>query len=108
MRREIAQLRTALRAEQTKSGRLADDLALCQRDRRVDGREIKRLQAALRAWQSQWENGHPIHVPAPRDLRPADDRPTVPTDVSSVRPIHRVIPITERPDAANPANIPAA
>jgi hypothetical protein len=119
MRREIAGLRSELRAEQTKSGRLADDLALCQRDRRedkahaarqhqIDGQEIARLQDALKAWEARWANAHRIDVPAPRDLRPADERPTVPTDVSSVRPVHRVIPITERPDAANPANIPAA
>jgi phage protein D len=105
MRREIADLRAAL--------------GQCQRDRRedkeqaasqhqVDRREIARLQDALRAWESRWANTHRIDVPAPRDLRPADDRPTVPIDVSSVRAVFRVIPITERPDAANPANIPAA
>jgi hypothetical protein len=74
----------------------------------TDSREIARLQAALKAWEARWANAHRVSVPAPRDLRPADDRPTQPTDVSSIRAIHRVIPITERPDAANPANVPAA
>ena len=104
MRQEIDHLRAQLRAEQSRSARLADELALCQ----ADDRETKRLEAALRAWESRWANAHPVSVPAPRDLRPADDRPTQPTDVSKVRAVHRVYAITERPDAANPANIPAA
>ncbi|MEV6737938.1 hypothetical protein AB0N14_13785 [Streptomyces sp. NPDC051104] len=80
--------------------------------------EQKRLQAALRAWEARWANAHPVHVPAPRDLRPVDERPTVPTDVSQVRAIFPVVPIPERPrfqvterpaqpDATNPAHIPA-
>jgi hypothetical protein len=84
------------------------DLSGARHDLRIAGQEQKRLQDAIRAWEAKWANAFPVSVQAPRDLRPADDRPTVPTDVSSVRAVHRVIPITERPDAANPANIPAA
>jgi hypothetical protein len=84
------------------------DLSGARHDLRIAGQEQKRLQDAIRAWEARWANAFPVSVRAPRDLRPADERPTVPVDVSSVRPIHRVIPITERADAANPANIPAA
>jgi hypothetical protein len=119
LKRDIAELQALLRAEQTKSARIADDLALCQRDRRedkehaarqheTDTREVLRLQAALQAWHSRWDNAHPIHVPAPRDLRTADERPTVPTDVSSLRPIIPITPQPASPDATNPAHIPAA
>ncbi|MFF0777038.1 hypothetical protein [Streptomyces sp. NPDC003720] len=101
LKEEIDRLETALRAEQVKNAR-------ADRQHRTDSREITRLQDALQAWQARWSNAFPVSVPAPRDLRPADDRPTVPVDVSQVRAIHRVIPITERPDATNPANIPAA
>ena len=84
------------------------ELSGARHDLHIAGKEKQRLQAALKAWESRWANAHPVNVPAPRDLRLADDRPTVPVDVSKVRAVHRVIPITERPDAANPANIPAA
>lgn len=97
-------LRELLRAERTKSAR----------QQQAAGQQIARLQAAVKAWEARWSNAHRVDVPAPRDLRPADDRPTVPTDVSSVRAIVPVIPIppiTERaasPDATDPAHIPAA
>ena len=87
---------------------LRSTAALLEGQHQTDSREIARLKAALTAWESRWANAHPVSVPAPRDLRPADDRPTQPTDVRTVRAVHRVYPITERPDAANPANIPAA
>lgn len=98
---EIDHLQSALLAAQSRTDR-------ADRQHQVDRREIARLQDALRAWECRWANAHRIDVPAPRDLRPADDRPTAPVDVSKVRAVHRVIPITERPDAADPANIPAA
>lgn len=97
-------LQKLLRAEQTKAAH----------QHQTASREIARLQDALQAWEARWANAHPIHVPAPRDLRANDDRPTVPTDVSSVRaifPVTPIYPITERAaaaDAANPAHIPAA
>lgn len=70
----------------------------------------KRLNAALRAWEARWANAHPVNVPAPRDVRADDDRPTAPQgiDVSSLRAIHRIVPQPAAPDATNPANIPAA
>lgn len=105
MRQEIAALRTALR--QCQHDR-REDKAQAARQHQTDTQEIKRLQEAVRAWESRWANEHRIDVPAPCDLRTADDRPTVPTDVSKIRAVHRVIPITERPEAASPANIPAA
>jgi len=125
LKKDIAELQALLRAEQTKSARRADELATCQRDRRedkaeaarqhqTDSREIARLQHAVQAWESRWSNAHPIRVAAPRDLRSADERPTVPTDASSLRAIYPVVPIppiTERaasPDATDPAHIPAA
>ncbi|GAB2718487.1 hypothetical protein [Streptomyces bullii] len=119
LQHDNTKLRELLRAEQTKSARLADELALQRRDRRLekaqaaqqhqtDTREIARLKAALKAWEARWANAHPISVPAPRDLRTGDDQPTVP---HGIRAVHPVVPITERqaaPDATNPANIPAA
>ncbi|MFD5566590.1 hypothetical protein [Streptomyces cadmiisoli] len=123
MKLHIEHLGHALRAEQTKTGRLADQMALQQRDRRLekeqaarqhrtDRQEINRLQAALKAWEAQWANAHPVSVPAPRDLRSDDDRPTVPKgiDVRGIRAMYPVMPISERqagPDATSPANIPA-
>lgn len=124
LKQDNTKLRRLLRTEQTKSARLADELALQQRDRRLekaqaaqqhrtDSREIKRLQDALQAWQSRWDNAHPVTVPAPRDLRADDDRPTAPQgiDVSSIRAVYPVTPIVQQPaspGATNPANIPAA
>jgi hypothetical protein len=124
LKHHITQLRSLLRAEQTKTARLTDELALQQRDRRLektqaaqqhqaDTREIARLQAALKAWEARWANAHPVNVPAPRDLRADDDRPTAPQGIGvrPIRAIHPVVPITEHPavdDATNPANIPAA
>lgn len=85
------------------------NLAEARRDLHVAAGEQKRLQAALHAWESRWANAHPVSVPAPRDLRPSDERPTVPTDVSSIRAIYPVIPIAERPapDADDPIKCPA-
>ncbi|MFI8191442.1 hypothetical protein ACIF8T_21905 [Streptomyces sp. NPDC085946] len=124
LKHDNGKLQELLRAERTKSARLADELALHQRDRRlekeqaaeqhqVDTREIARLKAALQAWEARWANAHPVSVPAPRDLRTGDDQPTVPqgTDVSALRAIYPVVPITERPaapGATDPANLPAA
>ena len=87
---------------------LRSTAARLERQHDTDGREIARLQDALKAWEARWANAFPVSVPAPRDLRPDDERPTVPTDVSKVRAVHRVVPIIERPAAASPANIPAA
>lgn len=89
------------------------ELSGARHDLHVAHKEQERMGDALRAWEARWANAHPINVPAPRDVRADDDRPTTPhgIDVSSIRAIHPVIPIAERPaapDATSPANIPAA
>ena len=98
------------------------DLAEAHRNLRIAGQEQARLQDALRAWEAKWANSHPVTVPAPRDLRTDDERPTVPTDVATIRAIYPVVPIADRPaasgaddpikcpappEAATPAHVPA-
>jgi len=55
------------------------------------GAEHQRLTAANRAWEARYANEHPVHVPAPKDLRAADDRPTIPNlDVTGLRAKFRI------------------
>jgi len=55
------------------------------------GAEHQRLTAANRAWEARYANEHPVHVPAPKDLRAADDRPTIPNlDVTGLRDQFRI------------------
>lgn len=90
-----------LRAERTQLEQQLDEAGIelsgARNDLDIADREQRRLQDAVRAWEARWANAHPVSVPAPRDLRPSDERPTVPTDVSSVRAIFPVVPIAERP-----------
>ncbi|MBA2951641.1 hypothetical protein [Streptomyces himalayensis] len=119
LKQDNDELRERLHWQQTETARLADALALCRRDRLadkeeavrqhdVDSREIKRLQGAVRAWEAAWANAHRVDVPAPRDLRVADDQPTVPTDVSDLRAVYPITPQPAAPGATDPAHIPAA
>ena len=112
-----------LRAERNQLEQQLDaagiELSGARHDLRTADNECKRLEAAVTAWECRWANAHPIRVPAPRDLRGDDERPTAPTDVSSLRAIVPVVPIPQRPtfpiteraaapDATSPAHIPAA
>lgn len=70
-------------------------------------REIKRLTEANRAWEARYANEHPVSVKAPRDLRPDDNRPTVPHGID-VRPLREatgispVIRIADKPAVDDP------
>jgi hypothetical protein len=94
---EVDRLRHKLTGAELLIGGYQLQLDMLEREHDVTVRglesQIARLQAALQAWESRWANAHPVHVPAPRDLRSDDERPTVPTDVSSLRAIVPVIPI---------------
>jgi hypothetical protein len=113
MATENGQLRNERNQFEAQLDEAGIDLSGARHDLHISGLENARLQAALTAWEARWANTHPINVPAPRDMRGNDDRPTTPQgiDVRDLRAIYPVVPITEQPaapDATNPANIPAA
>ncbi|WP_327223087.1 hypothetical protein OG229_02765 [Streptomyces platensis] len=54
-------------------------------DLRVVREENARLAAAVTAWEARYANDHPVSVPAPRDLRVPDERPTEPINVVELR-----------------------
>lgn len=94
-----AGLKRALRDEKATSARLADQLANERqqhaeertRSELTAQREIRRLIAANRAWEARYANEHPVSVPAPKDLRADDDRPTIPNlDVTELRDQFRI------------------
>jgi hypothetical protein len=117
LKRALTGAQAALRDEKATSARLADELALARqqhaeertRSEMTARREIRRLTDANRAWEARYANEHPVHVPAPKDLRADDDRPTVPgIDVTELRdkfriPDGRIIRLTGAPFAANPS-----
>lgn len=113
MATEIDELRAERNQLEAQLDETRIELSAARHDLHIAGNEQKRLHAALRAWEARWANAHPINVPAPRDVRGDDDRPTAPQgiDVSSIRAIYPVTPIVQQPaspGATSPANIPAA
>jgi hypothetical protein len=113
MATEIDELRAGRNRLEAQLDEAGIELSGARHDLHIAGKEQERLHEALTAWESRWANAHPVTVPAPRDVRPDDDRPTAPQgiDVRPIRAVYPVTPIAETPaapNATNPANIPAA
>jgi hypothetical protein len=115
---EVVRLRSRLRTQIRRGDRFEAQLhqervAHAEETQAAD-RKINRLQAANRAWEAQYANEHPVTVQAPKDLRLADDRPTVPHGID-VRPLPQllrefgpIIPVPVPAEAVGPSHIPAA
>ncbi|WP_329143598.1 hypothetical protein OIU91_06345 [Streptomyces sp. NBC_01456] len=82
----------------------AIDYSCALDDLRIVREENARLAAAVTAWEARYANDHPVSVPAPRDLRELDERPTGPIAVVELRHrfqhAGRVVHVTGRPFAA--------
>lgn len=102
------------RKQQTTIDRLQQQLGAERKARAADAmqakQEVARLQMALRAWESQWANEHPITVPAGHRAVDPDDQPTHPVDVRTLRQAFAefgpVIPIKVPAAATSPTHVP--
>lgn len=100
LERSLTETRSQKAEAEQVAGCVSSDLELARR-------EVARLMDANRAWEARYANEHRVTVKAPRDLRPDDDRPTVPHGID-VRPLREatgispVIRIADAPSADDP------